>query len=134
MPVVSGRHPRALLQESALRLGDVVEIGIEVAETLDHRHAHGVIHRDAKPENIMVARHGGEKLRVRIMDFGLRVHVHRHRAGGRRYRAQGETRRGRNAAAAPAAAVTGAYDSGSGRMGTPTLVPRPVRIGVPSGS
>ena len=53
------------------QLGDVLDIGIQVAEALDYSHARGVVHRDIKPENIMVARDDGRGVRVRVMDFGL---------------------------------------------------------------
>jgi ABC-type transport system substrate-binding protein/predicted ATPase len=38
---------------------------------LDYSHSHGVIHRDIKPDNIMVAIEPGGEVRLRIMDFGL---------------------------------------------------------------
>ncbi len=71
MPVVGGTNLRRLLWEKSLVLGDVLEIGIQVAEALDYSHARSVVHRDIKPENIMVAREEGGTLRVRVMDFGL---------------------------------------------------------------
>ena len=48
-----------------------MDIGIQVAEALDYSHARGVVHRDIKPDNIMVTREEGSGLRVRVMDFGL---------------------------------------------------------------
>jgi ABC-type transport system substrate-binding protein len=71
MPVVQGTNLRGFLREQALTLGEVIDIGVQVAEALDYSHARGVIHRDIKPENIMVAREDGSRVRVRIMDFGL---------------------------------------------------------------
>ncbi len=71
MPVVHGTHLRSLLRERSLKLGDVVDIGVQVADALDYSHTQGVIHRDIKPENIMVRRTESGGVRVRIMDFGL---------------------------------------------------------------
>jgi serine/threonine protein kinase/ABC-type transport system substrate-binding protein len=73
MPFVQGTNLRALLSEDSLSLGDVIDIGIQVADALDYSHSQGVIHRDIKPENIMVVRRdsGGENIRVRVTDFGL---------------------------------------------------------------
>ena len=71
MPVVQGTNLRWFEREGALTLGEVIDIGIQVAEALEYSHSRGVIHRDIKPENIMVAREDGSRVRVRIMDFGL---------------------------------------------------------------
>ena len=71
MPVVQGTNLRWFQREGALTLGEVIDIGIQVAEALEYSHSRGVIHRDIKPENIMVVREDGGRVRVRIMDFGL---------------------------------------------------------------
>ncbi|MGH9363881.1 MAG: protein kinase domain-containing protein, partial [Thermoanaerobaculia bacterium] len=71
MPVVGGTNLLRLIREQSLCLGDVVDIGIQVADALDYSHARGVVHRDIKPANIMVTREDGSAVRVRVMDFGL---------------------------------------------------------------
>jgi len=71
MPVLDGTNLRRMLWEGSLRLGDVLDIAIQVADALEYSHSRGVVHRDVKPENIMVAREEGGVLRVRVMDFGL---------------------------------------------------------------
>jgi ABC-type transport system substrate-binding protein len=71
MPLVSGTNLLRLIREQSLRLGEVVDIGIQAADALDYSHARGVVHRDIKPANIMVAREEGAGVRVRVMDFGL---------------------------------------------------------------
>ncbi len=71
MPVVQGTNLRYFLSELALTLGEVIEIGTQIAQALEYSHARGVFHRDIKPENIMVAREEGGRVRVRVMDFGL---------------------------------------------------------------
>lgn len=73
MPFVKGTNLRAFLREGSLSLGDVLDIGIQVAEALEYSHSQEVIHRDIKPENIMVLRSESEGLRVRVTDFGLAV-------------------------------------------------------------
>jgi len=75
MPIVRGMTLSSLLRENTLLLGEVIDIGIKVAEALDYSHAprgesQGVVHRDIKPENIMVLREE-DGLRIRIMDFGV---------------------------------------------------------------
>src|SRR5215813_8396568 len=71
MPVVQGTNLRWFERDGTLTLGEVIDIGIQVAEALDYSHSRSVIHRDMKPENIMVVREEGSRIRVRIMDFGL---------------------------------------------------------------
>ena len=46
---------------------DAIDIAIQVAEALEHAHGRGLIHRDVKPKNIMMAREGVAKL----ADMGL---------------------------------------------------------------
>ncbi len=70
MPVVEGTNLRWFHRDATLTLGEVIDIGIQVAEALEYSHSRGVSHRDIKPENIMVVREDS-RLRVRIMDFGL---------------------------------------------------------------
>ncbi|HKN83408.1 MAG TPA: ABC transporter substrate-binding protein [Pyrinomonadaceae bacterium] len=71
MPVIEGTNLRWFQRDGTLTLGEVIDIGIQVAEALEYSHSRGVTHRDIKPENIMVVREDGARLRVRIMDFGL---------------------------------------------------------------
>lgn len=46
---------------------DAVRFAIQVGEGLEFAHQHGVIHRDVKPENLLIRPNG----RVQIADFGL---------------------------------------------------------------
>ncbi len=71
MPLVAGATLREVLVERSLRLGEVLDVGAQIADALDHSHALGIVHRDVRPENISVVRSDADGLRVRIMDFGL---------------------------------------------------------------
>lgn len=44
-----------------------IRIASDVARGLEHAHAHGIVHRDVKPSNVMIDRRG----RVVLLDFGL---------------------------------------------------------------
>jgi hypothetical protein len=78
MPVVMGETLRArLTRERQLPIAEAVRIAREVAGALDYAHRHGVIHRDVKPENIML--HDGSPM---VMDFGIALAVQS--AGGAR--------------------------------------------------
>ena len=67
MPYIDGESLRQRLQrEPQLPLGDALQIAGELADALDHSHAHGLVHRDIKPENILLS--GGHAL---VADFGI---------------------------------------------------------------
>ena len=71
MELVEGRNLRELLAGGALPLRKVLEIGGQIAEGLATAHARGLVHRDLKPQNVMVTPEG----RVKILDFGLAKQV-----------------------------------------------------------
>lgn len=71
MPLLPGTTLRDHVKNGDLALGDVLETGVQVAEAVAYCHAHGVLHRDLKPGNVMVSREEGGRLRARVMDFGL---------------------------------------------------------------
>jgi serine/threonine protein kinase len=71
MPFVEGESLRSRLQrERQLPVDEAVRIAREVAEGLDYAHRHGVVHRDVKPENILVTRRSGQPWAL-LSDFGL---------------------------------------------------------------
>ena len=68
MELVDGRTLREELAErGALNPARVVHIATQVADALDYAHRSGVIHRDVKPGNILLA----EDDRVKVADFGI---------------------------------------------------------------
>ncbi|UCG51101.1 MAG: serine/threonine protein kinase, partial [Candidatus Latescibacterota bacterium] len=50
-----------------LSLEQVVDFGVQIAEGLAHAHDNGVVHRDLKPDNLLLT----DKGQVKITDFGL---------------------------------------------------------------
>jgi serine/threonine protein kinase len=58
---------RMIAARGALPPETARSIALQVCETLQHAHKHGIIHRDIKPANVMVNHEG----RVKVADFGL---------------------------------------------------------------
>lgn len=82
MPFVEGETLRQRLQRGPLDLREAFQIFRDVLQALSWAHAHGVVHRDVKPENVMLS--GGVAV---VTDFGvakaLEVAQHPHLASGR---------------------------------------------------
>ena len=70
MSLVRGEDMRGLLEDNALSTAEILEVLAQVASALDCAHRSGIVHRDVKPENILIERDGGS-LRARVTDFGL---------------------------------------------------------------
>jgi eukaryotic-like serine/threonine-protein kinase len=67
MPYVEGESLEdRIARERQLSLDDAVRIAREVADALSYAHAHGVVHRDIKPGNILLE--GGHAV---VADFGI---------------------------------------------------------------
>jgi hypothetical protein len=66
---VPGRTFREALRGGELNDGAAVEAAAQVLEALAHAHARGIVHRDVKPSNVLLAE--GRDVSVRVLDFGL---------------------------------------------------------------
>jgi serine/threonine protein kinase len=64
---IDGETLRQRLQRGALRIDEALDIAIQIAAALETAHAAGLIHRDVKPENVMLRPDGY----VKVLDFGL---------------------------------------------------------------
>jgi tetratricopeptide (TPR) repeat protein/TolB-like protein len=66
MPFVQGESLRARLGRGPLAIHEVISILREVAKALAYAHEHGVVHRDIKPDNVLIT--GGTAV---VTDFGI---------------------------------------------------------------
>src|SRR6266852_2085750 len=67
LPYVRGESLRErLTREKQLAIDEAVRIATQVASALDYAHRHGVVHRDIKPDNILL--HEGQAM---VADFGI---------------------------------------------------------------
>ena len=67
MELIRGRSLRSMLEEGRLPLWQSMDYACQALAALDYAHAHGVVHRDISPSNMIVTESGTLKL----MDFGL---------------------------------------------------------------
>ena len=73
--LVRGRTLAELTEAGAISDRDVARIGAALCEALEHAHARGVIHRDVKPQNVMVlAEPAAGAGFAKLADFGV-AHV-----------------------------------------------------------
>jgi serine/threonine protein kinase len=67
MPRIEGESLRSRIARSGqLATGETVRFLRDVADALEHAHAHGVVHRDIKPDNILISGH-----HAFVTDFGV---------------------------------------------------------------
>jgi eukaryotic-like serine/threonine-protein kinase len=66
---VPGRTMRDRIRAGELNDAAAVEVSAQVLEGLAHAHASGIVHRDVKPTNVLVA--DGAEIEARLLDFGL---------------------------------------------------------------
>jgi len=68
MPYIEGESLRVrLAREQRLPLAEALRLTLEVADALSYAHAHGVVHRDVKPENILLSKDN----HAYVADFGI---------------------------------------------------------------
>jgi len=64
---IDGVTLRRKMAAAHLEIREVLDIAVQIASALEEAHAAGIVHRDIKPDNIMVRRNGF----VKVLDFGL---------------------------------------------------------------
>src|SRR5688500_12227388 len=64
---IDGVTLRRKAAEAPLEIREILDIAIQIASALEEAHGAGIVHRDVKPDNVMVRRNGY----VKVLDFGL---------------------------------------------------------------
>jgi serine/threonine protein kinase len=67
MELMEGQTLRDRLARGHLKVHELVDLGIEVADALQAAHSAAIMHRDIKPANVFLTHHG----HVKLLDFGL---------------------------------------------------------------
>ncbi len=67
MPLIEGPTLRACInREMHLTVEDTIRVGRDLLDALGHAHASGIVHRDVKPENVIISAKGAV-----LVDFGV---------------------------------------------------------------
>src|SRR6185369_11078245 len=64
---IDGKTLRRHMSGAALEPREILDIAVQAASALEEAHGAGIVHRDIKPDNIMVRKNGY----VKVLDFGL---------------------------------------------------------------
>ena len=67
MQYIEGETLAEKMERQPLGVSNALAIAEQAAEGLDDAHAHGIVHRDIKPQNMMITPRG----QLKILDFGL---------------------------------------------------------------
>jgi serine/threonine protein kinase len=66
MELIEGESLTTIMSRGAMEPREAVRITRQIADALDEAHAKGIVHRDIKPDNVIVARRN-----AKVLDFGI---------------------------------------------------------------
>jgi hypothetical protein len=71
MELLQGQSLGQRIKSGHMTLPDIADILVPICRALEAAHEKGVIHRDLKPDNVILAEVTGERPRVKLLDFGI---------------------------------------------------------------
>jgi serine/threonine protein kinase len=71
MEYVEGPLLTDLMEDGTISLQEAVVIGLQLLEALRHAHRHSIVHRDVKPDNVMLCHPDEAGTQIKLLDFGL---------------------------------------------------------------
>jgi signal transduction histidine kinase/serine/threonine protein kinase len=76
MELIEGVNLRQIIQRrGSFELMDAIDIAVQLAEVIQYTEGQGLVHRDLKPQNVMVVPSLGTDI-VKVLDFGLSTLTH----------------------------------------------------------
>ena len=64
---IEGANLKEVVREGALPIDDVLDLGIQVGRALAFAHNRGIVHRDVKPQNVLL----NDERQAKVTDFGI---------------------------------------------------------------
>ena len=76
MQYIEGETLASRIKRKPLDLSEALDVAIQIADALAEAHSRGIIHRDIKPQNIMLT----ARAQAKVLDFGLAKFIEEHSA------------------------------------------------------
>lgn len=91
MDYLQGQSLKELIKkDKRVGIDRALPIFIQICAAMAHAHGRGIMHRDLKPDNVLLVNHEGEDDFVKIVDFGIAKRFQEEQNGGQRLTMEGQ--------------------------------------------